>query len=248
MHCSIKFVLCFVLAALLGISPTFAADDKAYVEDVKSKLANASQSLISENFQQATPQQIDVLKRGQSKRFRLQLNAGTTYGVVGACDQDCTHVAISLRDDNNRVLVQSREQHHTAIVSGTPEQSALYTLYVSAPGCSQDACYIGLAVLQRSTPPASNRTEANPYPGIFLPVVSSLKSYSNAVELASEVHSKAGPMLANRAVKIRKEDLGVKGVYYRVVIEPASSRSKAEALCKYLQGIGFNDCFLVSED
>lgn len=76
-------------------------------------------------------------------------------------------------------------------------------------------------------------------------VIGSMESQENAHKLAADVEARTGSELGNRSVKVKEKMLGNKR-YFRVIIEPSSSRAQAEYVCSQLRNIGFTDCFLAT--
>ena len=145
-----RLLYVFFLAAACVVGPLTAhsaSDDKEYLIDVRAKLEQELLRLGGQNYRSADQQHIELVDQGKAKNLPIPLKAGTTYAIVVACDKDCTHVALSLRDEDGRVLVESREQHHTVIVTVTPQRTAHHTAHVSVPGCGEDECYIGFHLL-----------------------------------------------------------------------------------------------------
>lgn len=169
---SALFVSLAVLAGQSGAQSAPDADEK----DVRAKLAGEAKHLSARSYVQAKPPSIEVLKRNKSVSFTLQLNAGTTYAIIAACDTDCGHVAVALLDAKGQLLVESPEKHHTVIVNGPAAETARHTARVTAPGCREDECYVGLLLLQEqlksSAPPTMPSVAASVYrlpPEIFTP-------------------------------------------------------------------------------
>lgn len=82
----------------------------------------------------------------------------------------------------------------------------------------------------------------------FWVVVSSTHSQDLAGQVASEVRAQASEYLQNKAVKVRRMDFPGKGTFYRVVIEPPTTRADAIATCVRLGEMGFKDCFPAASD
>jgi cell division protein FtsN len=94
-----------------------------------------------------------------------------------------------------------------------------------------------------ATPPPLRVTPS--LPGTYVAVIGSMERRENALTLAADVEARAGFGLGNRSVKVKEKMLGNKR-YYRVIIEPSSSRAQAEDVCSRLRTLGFKDCFLAT--
>jgi hypothetical protein len=141
----------FVIGGLLLPSPTHSQSspsDQRDIADVRRKLNGESEHLRGQNYRPLGAPQIEAVERGKRESFVLELVGNVTYAIVAACDPDCTHVIISLRDRQGRVLMQSPEQQNTVIISGTPQESGEYVAEVAVPGCTEEECYAGIVVLR----------------------------------------------------------------------------------------------------
>jgi hypothetical protein len=75
----------------------------------------------------------------------------------------------------------------------------------------------------------------------LLPLVESFRTPELAAELMAELRLRAPPHLADRAA-VRLTYLEGKGTWYRVVIEPPTSRTEVKGICASLLGSGFRHC------
>jgi hypothetical protein len=75
----------------------------------------------------------------------------------------------------------------------------------------------------------------------FFPLVESYRSHESAELEAANVRSKAGDRLHGRRVAVLKKELP-EGTFYRVVVEPATTRAEVLSICRTLAEIGFRSC------
>lgn len=98
------------------------------------------------------------------------------------------------------------------------------------------------AVSGSTPPPASDAPSST---GGFVSVIGSMETQEGALNLAADVQARAALALESRNVSVMEKMLGGKR-YFRVIIEPSSSRAQAEYVCSQLRNIGFTDCFLAA--
>lgn len=120
----------------------------AEVDAVDQRLTKEAQSLKLAGYSSAKPAQRNRIAVGSAARFSLDLKAGHIYAVLASCDQNCTHVALTLRDPRGSILSQSPEHHHTIILTGPATITGNYEAEIKAPGCKDTACGVGLHVLE----------------------------------------------------------------------------------------------------
>lgn len=90
-----------------------------------------------------------VLGNGGRDDINLNLRNGTTYAIVGVCDNDCRDIDLALYDDNGNLIASDTEQDSTPIVNVTPRWNARFRLRVSMPRCSSAPCAYGVGVFGR---------------------------------------------------------------------------------------------------
>jgi PAN domain len=144
------FVVALIASLSIVMHVRAQSDDREFIGAVRDRLATEGRLLGDRAYQSLGKTQIDLVDKRKSKTFALQLATGTSYAIVVACDNDCSHTISSLRDATGSVVLQSPEVHHTIIIVGTPSRSARYELDVSVPGCSEEECYVGFMLLQKT--------------------------------------------------------------------------------------------------
>ena len=118
--------LAALLVILLACLPRSTLAQSSDAPDpVEGKLNGELEQLNSKNYRQDGPGLIGQIEREGTRRVSHQLNAGTTYAIVGACDDNCTHVQLSLYDANGKLLIVSPEQAATIIIVGRPDEAGV---------------------------------------------------------------------------------------------------------------------------
>ncbi|HET6361762.1 MAG TPA: hypothetical protein VFH11_06860 [Gemmatimonadota bacterium] len=79
----------------------------------------------------------------------VYLSAGSSYRIVGVCDNDCTDVDLSLEDAKRTVLVSDLLEDDIPILNFTPSTSATYWIRPTMVACSVNPCGYGIAVFVR---------------------------------------------------------------------------------------------------
>jgi len=135
------------------LEPLFSDDAAATiastnVADVNRKLSQEQVGLEQRGYEPWLRVRTDVVAQGSSLRHEVRFQAGSTYAVVAACDQSCSHVALALRDPTGAILAESPEQHHTVIVAGPVDQTGKFQVLLAVPGCRERQCLVGLQVLR----------------------------------------------------------------------------------------------------
>lgn len=135
------------------IEPIFAAAQPSSAQprsssDVERKLRVERDALQSRRYEEMRPLVTEVIERGSALRRAFDFQAGSTYAVVAACDENCSHVQLTLHTPAGKILAQSPEQHHTVIISGPADETGAYKASVTATDCKKEKCTVGLQVLR----------------------------------------------------------------------------------------------------
>lgn len=79
----------------------------------------------------------------------VYLVAGSSYRIVGVCDNDCTDVDLSLEDANRTVVASDLLEDDIPIIEFAPTAGATYWIRPTMAVCSVNPCGYGIAVMVR---------------------------------------------------------------------------------------------------
>jgi hypothetical protein len=88
-----------------------------------------------------------ALNDGAAETIRVSLTAGTSYLIVGVCDEDCSDMDLILSDATGRSLAQDILDDDTPVLTLEITRSGGYDLRVRMPDCSVNPCGYGVAIL-----------------------------------------------------------------------------------------------------
>jgi hypothetical protein len=97
-------------------------------------------------FDQTHNTLVDHLNDGQHQFVTAYLTAGTTYMIVGACDEDCSDLDFTLYDPYGNYLAEDTEGDDYPTVFVTPRISGMYRLKVKMYACYTSPCYWGVGI------------------------------------------------------------------------------------------------------
>jgi hypothetical protein len=235
--------LAAVCAVLLAVS-TFARlaiaqspEHERRIEAVRVKLNVELELLSSENYKHASAEFLEPIERGTAKRFQLQLEAGTKYAIVGACDGSCDHVQLSLYQADGALLVSSPEKQAVVIIGGTPTVAGSYALELAVPGCREEICQAGFIIARHEMSSGSLKEGAS-----FVAHVSSERSREDVLATYSKLKELAPAELGSKEPFVQEVDLGSQGVWHRLRIGPPMSEADAQVLCAAIKAAGHQYC------
>jgi hypothetical protein len=114
---------------------------------VQSQLREAVSAAASSGFARQGPFIYGALNDGAGETVRVSLTAGTSYLIVGVCDEDCSDMDLILRDATGRSLAQDILDDDTPVLTLEITRSGGYDLTIRMPDCSVNPCGYGVAIL-----------------------------------------------------------------------------------------------------
>ena len=161
-----------LFGTILGISVGIVALSARATEPVHSasleqKLQQEVDHLKTSHFERVDGGAVETLGKGEQTIVPVQLEAGTVYAIVAVCGEGCDHVEIALFDPAQTLLHRSPETSDVVIVTGPPQESGVHGIAVSARGCREATCSVGLVLLKQAKESAAANTpetRATPVP------------------------------------------------------------------------------------
>lgn len=92
--------------------------------------------------------EIAGLQPGTDHRWQVNLNGGTAYRILGACDNECSNVDIELIDSRGGVVASDTLPDDYPVVDYTPSANGVYYVRIMMQTCTIAPCYAGARILQ----------------------------------------------------------------------------------------------------
>jgi hypothetical protein len=142
------------LAALAGVAPPSArAIEPARTASVERKLQQETEHLAASRFERVGDGTIETVGKNDSTIVPVQFDAAAVYAIVAACGEGCDHVEIALFDPSQNLLHRSPDTSDVVIVRGPAQESGVHGIALSAPGCREARCAVGLVLLKQAMEP-----------------------------------------------------------------------------------------------
>lgn len=140
---------------LLAGAGALAAQQDPWAREVTQRLARGSERVVAQGFRPVGPAMAGLLFREESRDTVFALDGVKESIFVGACDPDCTGLALVLTDAAGYQLDADRGPGITPVVrlpAGTARGPFKLTVILS--GCRVSPCRYGVARYERRpTPP-----------------------------------------------------------------------------------------------
>jgi hypothetical protein len=122
--------------------------DDAWVEQVLLQLAAVEEAVMDKNIILSHEPVTGDLAAGASGTINLTLQGGSSYLIVGACDEDCDDVDLFLYDRAQTLLAEDADATDVPVLLYDPPVNTDVTLRVRMYSCHLEPCSFGVAVFR----------------------------------------------------------------------------------------------------
>jgi hypothetical protein len=112
-------------------------------------LNQASSIATNQGMRRTHDTYIGSLRTGGTSNHSVQLNGGTSYSLIGVCDNDCSDLDLRLFDPSGREVASDVLTDDTPVVNVTPRRTGTYTVRAVMTSCSSQPCRYGIGVYGR---------------------------------------------------------------------------------------------------
>ena len=136
------------LAAAAGVimTTTAAVPQDEWVAQVRRILQTAGRTFEERGYSMTHRIYTGSLNNSRNEMVGLDLDIGTSYQIMGACDTDCSDLDFVLYDPSGNQVDQDVETDDVPIVSVTPRRSGTYRVKVTMATCTAEPCRYGVGV------------------------------------------------------------------------------------------------------
>lgn len=135
--------------ALSALAPGSAgAQGTPWERQVGKRLERAAAVVAAQGYGDARQSWSGALNADESASFAVALEAGVSYAIVGACDDDCAHLRLVLSRGGSDVAVD-RGAGSVTVIRFTPRIAMGYDVKVTMSDCRTSPCWYGIALYRR---------------------------------------------------------------------------------------------------
>ncbi|HKQ41084.1 MAG TPA: hypothetical protein VJT79_01285, partial [Pseudonocardia sp.] len=116
---------------------------------VAALLNQAASMATSRGMRRTHQPYIGSLRTGATGNQSITLQAGTSYSLIGVCDNDCSDLDLRVYDPNGREVGSDLLTDDTPVVNVTPRRTGTYTVRAIMTACSSQPCRYGIGVYGR---------------------------------------------------------------------------------------------------
>lgn len=141
-----RTALALAAVAAAFIATTAAAPQDEWVAQVRRLLQQAGKTFEDRGYSMTHRIYTGSLNNGRNEMVSLDLDIGTQYQIMGACDTDCSDLDFVLYDAAGNQIDNDVETDDVPIVSVTPRRTGTYRVKVVMATCTAEPCRYGVAV------------------------------------------------------------------------------------------------------
>jgi hypothetical protein len=140
----------FALAAVAGLFLTTTAaaprQQDEWVAQVRRQLQQYGRAVESRGYAMSHQILTGSLDNGESEMVEVTLDIGTLYQIMGACDNDCSDLDLTLYDRAGREIDSDLQVDDYPVVSVEPGRTATYRVKVTMARCTAEPCRYGIGI------------------------------------------------------------------------------------------------------
>ena len=144
-----KKMLLLTAALTALFAPSTARAQDAWVRQVREQISVVGSRFEQQGYELTHRIYTGALNDGASEMVNLELDVGREYQIMGACDEDCSDLDLTLYDGNGNVVDSDMLDDDYPLVSLTVTRSGVFRVRVSMADCSADPCRYGIGVFGR---------------------------------------------------------------------------------------------------
>ncbi len=92
-------------------------------------------------------QRSGMLNTDEAASFQTTLTQGTSYAIVGVCDDDCSRLQLTLVKPGGSEIAKERNSESLPALHFTPQATLSYGIRVVMEGCHWNPCWYAVAVI-----------------------------------------------------------------------------------------------------
>ena len=137
-----------ILLVFVSSFPAVLPAQNSFADQVYNQL-QSSYTSVKPNFASLKLERtiINNVSDSESDSWESYFEGGKNYVVMGACDNDCSDVDLSItQDDGSTTVVSDTDSSDKPVVSFKCSYSGRYTISLKMYDCNSSYCYSGFAV------------------------------------------------------------------------------------------------------
>ena len=135
-----------VLLAFTALPGSALAQGKRWERQVRAQLDRTVEALQRPSHGSSRILTVGPLNTDESESLVIQLQSGTTYEIVGACDEDCSDLHLWLSTGSGDDVAVDRSSENLPVLRFRPRAAGAYRVRVTMAACRVNPCWFGVAI------------------------------------------------------------------------------------------------------
>lgn len=141
-----RVTLACVCVALTALPASALTQGKRWERQVRAELDHTVAALQRSSPGSARILTVGPLNMEEHESLVVQMQAGTTYDIVGACDEDCSDLHLLLSTAAGNDMAVDRSSENRPILRFKARESGSYRVRVTMAACRVNPCWFGVAI------------------------------------------------------------------------------------------------------
>ena len=141
-----RTALALAAVAAAFVTTTAAVRQDEWVAQVRRQLQQYGRQVESRGYSLSHQILTGSLDNGSSEMVEVNLEIGTLYQIMGACDNDCSDLDLTLYDRAGREIDSDLQVDDYPVVSVEPGRTATYRIKVTMATCTAEPCRYGIGI------------------------------------------------------------------------------------------------------
>jgi hypothetical protein len=142
----IRVTFAGVLLALTALPASAVTQGNRWERQVRAQLDRTVAALQKSSPGSGRLLTVGPLNTEESESLVIQLQSGTTYEIVGACDEDCSDLHLLLSTSSGDDVAVERSSENLPVLRFSPRASGAYRVRVTMAACRVNPCWFGVAI------------------------------------------------------------------------------------------------------
>jgi len=128
-----------------------AREPAEHVQVVMRQLDAYNTRMLEAGNQRTHGYRLNSLNQAEHAEFLVRLKAGTSYGIAGFCDADCSDLDVAVFSDGTEPVAQDVEADDHPAMSIVVTGTGVFRIRVTMASCATEPCVYGVALHGRPT-------------------------------------------------------------------------------------------------
>jgi hypothetical protein len=141
-----------IVLLAIAVSATPAIAQQRWERQVQERAQRAIDA-VATSSPRAVVKRSGMLNTDEAASFQTTLVQGTSYAILGVCDDDCSRLQLTLLSPSGSDIDKERNSESLPTLHFTAATTAVYGIRVVMEGCRWNPCWYAIAVVPlRKTP------------------------------------------------------------------------------------------------